>query len=244
MAENLPEDIQKQVKANVLMMKAADAYNEGEYDEVIRLLKEAVVLVPENPSLWFELAKGYREVSDFDSEIDCYKRIIDAGADDGQVWLNMALTYRVIGKMPEEMYSLIMASDKGTDFIGNDDEITVIVDRYKELITQRVRARDPFSLENRVPVYNPDTDKAADKATCMICYQKIDKKKDKDVCLQCPKCQRIAHFLCLASWLQSPTNQVCPVCFSPLDFSLDNYDMKAALGLDTKAKTKMNEDDQ
>jgi tetratricopeptide (TPR) repeat protein len=234
MAENkkdLPDDIQKQVKANVLMMKAAEAYDEGEYDEVISLLKEAVAIVPENASLWFELAKGYRETSDFDSEIDCYKQIIDTRADDGQVWLNMALAYRIIGKLPEEMYALVMASDKGTDLAGSDDEKAVIIDRYKELLAQHVQARNPFSLEDRVPVYNPDTDEAADQATCMICFQKIDKKKEEGQVLMCPHCKRVGHFVCMASWLQTPSNQICPVCHGLLDFSLDNYDMKEALGI-------------
>ncbi len=229
--QDLPDDIQKQVKANVLMMKAAKAYNAGEYDDVVRLLKEAVALVPENPSLWFELAKGYRETNDFDSEIDCYKKIIDARTDDGQVWLNMALTYRIIGKLPEEMYSLVMAADKGTEITGSDDEKGVIIDRYKELLAQRVQARNPFSKEDNVPVYNPDTDEAADQATCMICFQKIDKKKEDGQILLCPHCRRVGHFICMASWLQTPSNQICPVCHGLLDFSLDNYDMKEALGI-------------
>nr|MDO8086930.1 tetratricopeptide repeat protein [Candidatus Sigynarchaeum springense] len=229
--QELPEDLQKQVKANVLMMKAADAYEVGEYDEAIHFLKEAVSLVPENASLWFELAKGYREMGDYDREIDCYKRIIDARADDGQVWLNMALAYRIMGKLPEEMYSLIMASDKGTEISGSDEEKAVIIDRYKELLAQHVQGRNPFSLEDRVPVYNPDTDEAADQATCMICFKKIDKKKHEGQVLMCPHCKRVGHFICMASWLQTPSNQICPVCHGLLDFSLDNYDMKEALGI-------------
>ncbi|MBN2154121.1 MAG: tetratricopeptide repeat protein [Candidatus Lokiarchaeota archaeon] len=234
MADNkqeMPEDIQKQVRANVLMMKAADAYEVGEYDEAIRLLKEATAIVPENASLWFELAKGYRETGDYDGEIECYKKMIEAQADDGQVWLNMALAYRVMGKLPEEMYSLVMAADKGTEIAGSDEEKAVIVDRYKELLAQRVQARNPLSLEDRVPVYNPDTDEAPDQATCMVCFQKIDKKKQEGQVLMCPHCRRVGHFLCLASWLQTPSNQICPVCHGMLDFSLENYDMREALGI-------------
>jgi tetratricopeptide (TPR) repeat protein len=242
-AENkheLPDDIQKQVKANVLMMKAAEAYDAGEYEDVIALLKEAVAIVPENPSLWFELAKGYREMSDFDGEVDCYKKIIDMRGDDGQVWLNLALTYRIRGKLPEEMYALVMAADKGTDITGSDDEKEVIIDRYKELLAQRVRARNPFSHEDRVPVYNPDTDEAADQATCMICFQKVDKKKEEGQILLCPHCKRIGHFVCMASWLQNPSSQICPVCHGPLDFALENYDMKEALGIGKHDHTKRN----
>ncbi len=236
--QELPEDIQKQVRANVLMMKAAEAYEAGEYDDAIQLLQEATTIVPENASLWFELAKAYREIDDFDSEIACYKRIIEARGDDGQVWLNMALTYRIMGKAPEEMYSLVMAADKGTDLGDSDDEMAVVVDRYKELLANRVQARNPFSLEDRVPVYNPDTDEAADQATCMICFQKIDKKKQEGQVLMCPHCKRVGHFICMASWLQTPSNQICPVCHGLLDFSLENYDMKEALGIGKSKRPK------
>ncbi|NMC07616.1 MAG: tetratricopeptide repeat protein [Candidatus Lokiarchaeota archaeon] len=236
--QDLPDDIQKQVKANVFMMKAAEAYEAGEYDDAIDLLKEAISIVPENSSLWFELAKGHRELGEFDKEIDCYKRIVDMKADDGQVWLNMALAYRVIGKYPEEMYALVMAADKGTDITGSDEEKAVIIDRYKELLGQRIQARNPFSHEDRVPVYNPDMDEAADQATCMICFQKIDKRKEEGELLMCPHCKRIGHFVCLASWLQTPSNQICPVCHGLLDFSLENYDMKVALGIEKDKRNK------
>jgi tetratricopeptide (TPR) repeat protein len=225
------EDIQKQVKANILMMRASEAYETGEYEESIKFLKEAVELVPENASLWYELAKAYRELSDFTSEIDCYKKVIDLKADDAELWLNMALSYRIMGKSPEEMYCLIVASDKGADIIGEDVDKAIVIDRYKELVAQKIRSRNPFSKEDRVPVYEPDATENPDQATCMICFMKVDKVKDKGQILMCPHCKRVGHFVCLASWLQNPSNQICPVCHGPLDFDFENYDMKAVMGI-------------
>src|SRR5271157_1634830 len=100
----IDEDIQNQVKANVLMMQATEAYDVGEYQEAAGFLKEAVEIVPENASLWFQLAKTYRELDDLKNEIACYQKVIELGGDDAEMWLNMALSYRIMGKAPEEMY--------------------------------------------------------------------------------------------------------------------------------------------
>ena len=227
----IDEDIQRQVRANVLMMQASEAYDFGDYQEAADALKEAVELVPENSSLWFELAKNYRELGDYPSEIECYQKIIELGADDAETWLNMALSYRIIGKAPEEMYCLIKASDKGTSFIGEDEEKAVVIDRYKELLAQKVRARDPLSKEDIVPIYKPEATENPDQATCIICFKKIDKEKEKGKLLMCPHCKRLGHFVCFASWLQDPSHQVCPVCQGSLDFTLENYDLKSAMGM-------------
>ncbi|HME52345.1 MAG TPA: hypothetical protein VKM55_09020 [Candidatus Lokiarchaeia archaeon] len=227
----IDEDIQNQVKANVLMMQATEAYDVGEYQTAADFLKEAVEIVPENASLWFQLAKNYRELSDYSDEIDCYQKIIELHSDDAELWLNMALSYRIIGRTPEEMYCLIMASDKGTSFIGEDEEKAVVIDRYKELVAQKVRARDPLSKEDIVPIYEPETTDNPDQATCIICFQKINKEKEKGKILMCPHCKRVGHFVCFASWLQDPSRQVCPVCQGSLDFTLENYDLKSAMGM-------------
>jgi tetratricopeptide (TPR) repeat protein len=229
---DLDEDTQNQVKINVLMMRAIEAYDEGEYQDAADLLKEAVDLVPENANLWFELARNYRELGDYPAEIDCYMKIIELRADDAELWLNMALSYRIIGKAPEEMFCLIMASDKGTGFIGENEEKAVVIDRYKELVAQKIRARNPFSKEDIVPIYTPELSENPDQATCIVCFQKIDKEKEKGQILMCPHCKRVGHFVCLASWLQDPSRQVCPVCQGSLDFTLENYDLKSVMGID------------
>lgn len=235
----IDEETQRQVKANFLMMQANEAYETGDYQEAAGFLKEAVEIVPENASLWFQLAKTYRELDDLKNEIACYQKVIELGGDDAEMWLNMALSYRIVGKAPEEMYCLIMASDKGTSFIGDDAEKAVVIDRYKELMAQKTRARNPLSKEDIVPIYDSSMANNPDQATCMICFQKINKEKEKGQVLMCPHCKRVGHFVCFASWLQDPSRQICPVCHGPLDFTIENYDLKSAMGINENI-----EDDQ
>ncbi len=228
------DEIQNYVKANVLMMHAKDAYETGEYKESIRLLGEAIKIFPKNSSLWFELAKSHREEGNFDGEITCYKEIIKLGDDDAETWLNLALAYRIIDRQPEEMYCLVMAADKGADIIdeGEGYDKHLIIERYMELTQQKVQARNPLSNEYALPAFKISSLDAKEQVNCIVCFKKIDKNKEKGQFLMCPHCERVGHFVCLASWLQS--KQICPVCHGVLDFSLDNYDMKAALGIGKK----------
>ncbi|MBD3187062.1 hypothetical protein GF325_09560 [Candidatus Bathyarchaeota archaeon] len=230
-AENqgIDEEMQQQVKANVLLSRARAQYNEGEYRKSINTLKEILEILPENASIWFELALSYRESSEFDEEIKCYKRIIHLGADDAEMWLNMALAFRIIGKPSEELYCLIMAADKGVDYEIQGDAKLLVVDRYQQLTRSMIQAKDPMSNEYFVPVYDDLEDDAPDQGNCMVCFEKVDKIKEEGQLLVCPHCKRIAHFICLASWLQN--NEICPVCHNILDFSLDNYDFKQVMGI-------------
>ncbi|MHA1683070.1 MAG: RING finger domain-containing protein [Promethearchaeota archaeon] len=223
------EEIQNQVKANILVMRAKNAYDRGDYVDSISLLKEALEFLPGNSSIWFELALSYRESNDIYEEIECYKRIVNIGFADAEIWLNMALAYRIISKPAEELYCLVMAADKGVEYAFQEDAKMLVVDRYRELTTSKVLARNPMSNEYYVPVYDPEEDKDADQGTCMVCFEKVDKVKEDGQLLMCPHCKRIAHFVCLASWLQQ--NEICPVCHGPLDFSLENYDFKKVMGL-------------
>lgn len=224
----LDDDTLKQVKVNVLLMKAREAYEEGEYETAASLLKEALVIVPGNPSVWFDLASTYREASMVLEEIDCYKTIIELGED--AAWLNMALAFRVIGKQAEELYCLIMIADRGVEFFEDEEAKVIFIDRYRELVHAKVRARSPLSSEDKVPIYDKEAFKdhaGPELANCIVCFQKMDLVKEEGRVLICPHCQRVSHFVCLASWLQN--NDACPVCQGMLDFSLEDYDMKKVL---------------
>lgn len=229
----IDEDMENQVKVNVFMMKAKGAYDRGEYSDSVGFLRQAVDIVPENASLWFDLAKSYREKGEFDEELKCYKKIVDLGQDDAEVWLNMALAYRIIGKAPEELYCLIMAADKGVDIIGEEGEKTMLINRYRELTIAKVQSRNPFSNEYMVPVFEPGMEEGEVTRNCIICFKPIDKEKEKGQILMCPHCKRLGHFICMATWLMNREDEICPVCQNPLKFDLDNYDMKKTMGINT-----------
>jgi tetratricopeptide (TPR) repeat protein len=211
-------------------MEAREAYEVGEYETAVRSLQDAIAIAPENSSLWFDLAKAYRDSDDPEQEIECYKQIVVAKNDDAEVWLNMALAFRVMGKSQEELFSLIRASDKGRDRLDDVFDADMVVNRYKELLHKRILPRNPLSEEFKVPIYEPEKDEASDQGACIVCFLPIDKQEEIGQILMCPHCRRIAHFVCLASWLQ--TNNICPVCQGQLDFSLEEYDMRKVMGVD------------
>ncbi|MFX0100174.1 MAG: tetratricopeptide repeat protein [Candidatus Hodarchaeota archaeon] len=225
----LDEETKKQVLLNVNLMKARNAYENGDYTESIQLLEEVLEAIPDNSSVWLDLAKSYREQGDLESEMKCYKKVValkDAGA---ETWLDMALNYRIIGREPEELFCLIMAADKGVDLMFEESSKAIVVDRYRELTISKVQARNPMSHEYDVPIFDSSMAEDEDQGTCFICFKKVDKVKEKGQLLMCPHCKRVAHFICLGSWLE--LNQICPVCHGALSFNLEDYELDKVMGI-------------
>ncbi|MHA1793165.1 MAG: tetratricopeptide repeat protein [Promethearchaeota archaeon] len=228
--EEQENEIQRQIHANILLGNSRKEYESGNYDKAIDLLKEVLELLPDNASVWYELALCYRENGDTDAEIECYKKIIDLGGDDGDIWMQMALAYRILGKHPEELYCLVMVADRGLEGMHEEGTKNIIIDRYQELTRQKVIARNPMSNEYKVPIFEPRPDDEDEHySTCIICFKKINLVEEEGKVLMCPHCKRLGHFVCFASWLQE--KQICPVCHGPLDFNLDNYDIKKIMGV-------------
>lgn len=79
----------------------------GKYERDVRLLKKGLEEIPDNDRYTFYLANTYRDMEDYDNAIMYYKKRIEIGGWEQEVWscyFNIGLCYKLTNDMPNAIF--------------------------------------------------------------------------------------------------------------------------------------------